>query len=78
VNRWLALLLAVIGGAIAAWVATLVFVGAGWGILWIFVFGDDSWPKWVEPLFTVLMMVFAVAAWVKFGRAIWMQLRPQS
>ena len=76
-SRWLALFLSVIGGAIGAWMATLIFVGAGWGFLWIFVFGDDSWPERVDPVFTLVMMAFAAAAWVTFGRALWSQLRPQ-
>jgi hypothetical protein len=37
VNRWLALLIAVVASAAVAWAATLFAAGAIGGILWIFV-----------------------------------------
>ena len=73
-SRWLRLFLAVaIGAVIAAPVA--IGVGAGLaGMLWIFVFGDNPWPTWVDPAFMTLLTIFALAIWAGLARVIWLQL----
>ena len=52
-SRGVALLLAILGGAVAAFAATVAFVGVTAGVLWIYVFGDDTWPAWVDPVMIV-------------------------
>ena len=46
-NRWVALLLAVICGAAVALTLSMLGTAALFGFLWIFVLGDDPWPSWV-------------------------------
>ena len=46
-NRWVALLLAIIGGAAVALALLMFGTAALVGLLWIFVFGDDPcWGRW--------------------------------
>ena len=73
-SRWLALLIAVIGGGVAAFAAAIGFVAVSYGVLWIYVFGDDPWPKWVDPVLGVLLFAVALGVWVAVGLLIWRQL----
>ena len=74
-NRWVVLLMAIVGGAIAAWGATLGFAGALGGFLWIFVFGDDPWPTWTNYAGGIAAFAVGAATWVIVGRAIWLRFR---
>jgi hypothetical protein len=75
VNRWVALLLAIIGGAAAA-LALVMFGTAGlFGLLWIFVFGDDPWPGWVESALNIAIPIIGLALWALFSWAIWNRLK---
>lgn len=76
-NRWLLLLLAVVGGAIAAYLAVLAVGGGILGFLWLYVFGDDTWPTWWEPIFVVLLGLMAFAVWYSVARQIWNRFRPK-
>ena len=76
-NRWVALLLAVVGGAAGAWAATLLITGALFGFLWIFVFGDDPWPAWVDPVAGVVIVVFGLGLWAAMAWAIWLKVKPR-
>ena len=73
-SRGVALLLAILGGAVAVFAATVAFVGVTAGVLWIYVFGDDTWPAWVDPVMSVLMMLVGAAVWFVAGRLIWRRL----
>jgi hypothetical protein len=75
VNRWVALLLAVIGGAAIALALTMFGTAAVFGFLWIFVFGDDPWPGWVEPALGIAIPVVGLALWASFSWAIWTYLQ---
>jgi hypothetical protein len=77
VNRWVALLLAVVGGAAGAWAATLGITGALFGFLWIFVFGGDPWPVWVDPVAGILLMVLGLTLWAAMAWAIWLKVKPR-
>ena len=74
-NRWVVLLMAIVGGAIAAWGATLGFAGALGGFLWIFVFGDDPWPAWTNYAGGIAAFAVGAATWLIVGRAIWLRFR---
>jgi uncharacterized BrkB/YihY/UPF0761 family membrane protein len=74
VNRAVALLLAVIGGGAIAFAALLIGVAAIGGILWIYVFGDNSWPAWVETASNVAIPVIGLMMWAGFGWFIWLRL----
>jgi hypothetical protein len=78
VNRWVALLLAIIGGAAVALAPVMFGAAAVVGLLWIFVFGDDSWPGWVEPALNVAIPIVGLALWALFSWAIWSKLRRPS
>lgn len=52
-------LLFLLPSAMVACLAGFVVVGAGAGVLWIFVYGDNTWPKSAD---TALMSLAAVAS----------------
>ena len=74
-NRWLALLIAILAGAAAAFAASIAFVGVGYGVLWLYVFGDSSWPAWVDPAMNALLLIFAFGVWIVVGWLIFKRLR---
>ena len=74
-NRWIALLVAVIGGAILAYVATVLAGGGLLGFLWLFVFGDDPWPAWVELFLGPAIVIAGLALWAFAAWKIWRKLR---
>jgi len=75
VNRWVALLLAIIGGAAAALAILMFGTAAGVGALWIFVFGDDPWPAWFEPTLNIAIPIVGLVLWAMFSWAIWNRLK---
>ena len=77
-NRWLALGLAVIGGALIALIIVGGFTAVLMGALWIFVFGDDPWPGWVETVLNLLLPIVALAVWLFEARRIFLRLTRES
>jgi hypothetical protein len=75
VNRWVALLLAVIGGAAVALALLMFGTAALAGLLWIFVFGDDPWPGWVGPALDIAIPIVGLGLWALFSWAIWNRLK---
>ena len=73
-RRWVALLVAIVGGAIAAYTATLLAGGALMGFLWIYVFGDDPWPGWAMTAIELLLPLGGLILWAVFGWLIWSRL----
>jgi hypothetical protein len=73
-SRVLALLLAVIGGAAIAFAVLLALVPTFYGFLWIFVFGDDSWPDWVDQVSNIAVPLIGLAIWALAGWFIWKHL----
>ena len=57
-----------------AFAAAIAFVGTVYGFLWIYVYGDNPWPAWVEPVMTVLLFVFAFGVGIGVGWIIWKRL----
>ena len=74
-NRWVALLLAIIGGAAAALAILMFGTAAAVGALWIFVFGDDPWPAWFEPTLNIAIPIVGLVLWAMFSWAIWNRLK---
>ena len=74
-NRAVALLLAVIGGAAVALALVMFGTAAAVGFLWIFVFGDDPWPAWAEGALDIIIPLVGLALWALFSWAIWNRLR---
>ena len=48
--------------AILAAVAGVVFIGVGAGVLWLFIYGDNSWPDSAEKVLTAISVLVAVAS----------------
>ena len=74
-NRFIAALLAIIGGGAAALGVTMLGTGMLAGFLWIFVFGDDPWPDWAMSMLNVLIPLAGLLLWAVFGWQIWLRLR---
>lgn len=72
---WVAILLAIVGGAIAAYTTILLIAGAMLGVLWLWVFGDDVWPTWVTKGFEILIPVGGLILWAIFGGMIWARIK---
>ena len=70
-NRWVVLLLALVGGAAGALGIMMGVTAALMGALWIFVFGDNPWPAWVEPGLDVAIPIFGFVLWACLTRLIW-------
>jgi hypothetical protein len=73
VNRWLALAVSIVLGGAFAFAAMMVAVAVVYGALWIYVFGDDPWPAWVEPALNIAivcggLLLWAIASWRVWGR----------
>ena len=73
-NRWVALLLAVVGGGIAAYTTILLIAGGLLGVGWLWVFGDDPWPAWAMNGLNVLIPVGGLVLWGLFAGFIWLKL----
>ena len=77
-NRWLALLLSIIGGAIIAYCLLLAVGGAVLGFLWLYVFGDDPWPAWSNYMICTAIVIGGLVAWYASARMIWDKLRERA
>ena len=73
-NRWLAAVLALIAGALAAFAAAIAFTAVAGGFLWIYVFGDNPWPSWVDPALGAAMFAVALSAWAVVAWIMWRRL----
>lgn len=62
-KRWLALLIAIVGGAALAFALTLGATAVIAGFLWIYVFGDDPWPDAANTVLNIAIPVLGLAAW---------------
>ncbi len=72
-NRALCLLLALCGGLLAGFAMACGVAVVGMGVLWLFVFGDDPWPGWVEPTMNIVVVVVGLGTtlltiWLLFDR----------
>lgn len=54
-------LLFLLPSTMAAFLAAVVVAGAGAGVLWIFVYGDDSWPDSASTALMSLAVIASVA-----------------
>ena len=74
-SRWVALLLAIVCGAIAAYTTILLVAGGLLGVGWLWVFGDDPWPPWAMTGMHLLIPIGGLVLWGLFGWLIWVRLR---
>lgn len=77
-SRWLALLIAVVGGAAIGYALLLAVGGAVLGFLWLYVFGDDPWPRWSDYVLGAAILIGGLAAWAWCSWLIWNRVRPRS
>ena len=70
-NRWVVLLIAVIVGGIAGVVVGCAIIIGLYAVLWMFVFGDNTWPEWVRPAMDLALQLLCLMLWAAFGWAIW-------
>jgi hypothetical protein len=75
VRLWVAVLLAIVGGAVAAYTTILLCAGLLLAIFWLWIFGDDPWPRWATLGLELLTPVGGVVLWATFGSLIWARLR---
>ena len=60
---WYALLFGIPGLFVAGMISVLLF-GAMAGILWIYIFGDNPWPAYTEPLLSVGFVLTVLTMWI--------------
>lgn len=77
-NRWLRILLSIVGGAIVGYCLFLLAAGAILGILWLYVFGDDPWPAWSDYVVGSILLIGGAAAWYFSARTIWTHLKREA
>lgn len=62
-NRYLYAMLWGVPGLFLAGIVTMIVLGMLFGVLWLFVFGDNAWPSAMEPVLTILAIVIFLAVW---------------
>ncbi len=65
-KRYLYALLFGIPGLFIAGLIGIFGFAALTGILWLYVFGDNPWPAYVEPVLAVLFLLVVLALWTIF------------
>jgi hypothetical protein len=65
------MLLAALAAAIGACAGLMLIGGAAAGFAWIFLFGDDPWPAWSEPLIMFVALAGAAAGAAILGSGVW-------
>ena len=60
-----ALLFGIPGFFVSGMIALFVF-GAAMGVLWLFVFGDNTWPFSTDILLPVLLVIVFLFLWIAF------------
>ena len=73
-NRWVVALLAIVAGGAFAFAAILGVVAVTYGVLWIYVFGDDPWPPWVDAGLNIAIPLIGLAIWAVAAWLIWRRL----
>ena len=70
-SRWTRIVLTALAAMIGGYVGMIVVGGGAAGFAWIFLFGDDPWPRWSEIVIPLVALVGAAAgAWI-LGLAVW-------
>ena len=72
---WVALLLAIVGGAVAAYALIVPIAGGLLGVGWLWIFGDDPWPQWAMTGLNLLVPLGGLVLWAVFGWLIWSRMR---
>ena len=70
-SLWARIVLTAIAALIGGYAGLVAFGGGAAGFAWIFLFGDDPWPKWSEIVIPLVALAGAVAGAFAFGLAAW-------
>lgn len=65
-KRYVYTLLFGIPGLFIAGTLSILAFGALAGILWLYVFGDNPWPSYIEPLSSILFVLAVLILWIVF------------
>lgn len=63
-KRYLYALLFGVPGFFVAVIATVIIFGAVAGVLWLFIFGDNPWPSFTDPVLTILGIGTFLVFWL--------------
>lgn len=63
-RRYLYALMFSVPGLLFAAISTVALAAAVAGVLWIFVFGDDTWPSFVHRTMSVLLFAVFACIWI--------------
>lgn len=63
-KRYIYSLLFLVPGLIISLLITGALFAAAYGVLWIYVFGDNIWPAWSERVMPVLMLIVFSSLWI--------------
>ena len=63
-KRYLYSLLFGIPGLFVAGIISIFLFGAFAGILWLYVFGDNPWPSYTEPLLSISFLLTVLFIWM--------------
>lgn len=70
-TRWARIVLTALAAIVGGW-AGLIAVGGGVaGFAWVFLFGDDPWPRWSEIAIPVVALAGCLAGALALGLAAW-------
>lgn len=69
--RWLRVLLTLLAAGLGGWGGLMTVGGAAAGIGWIFLFGDDPWPRWGEWMIVACAIAGMIGGAALLGLAAW-------
>lgn len=69
--RWLRILLTGLAAIFGGYAGLMTIGGTAAGIAWLFLFGDNVWPKWSEPAIVGVAALGAIGGAVLLGLAAW-------
>jgi hypothetical protein len=69
--RWLRIVLTIAAALVGGYLGLLVVGGGAAGIAWLYLFGDDPWPKWSEIVIPLVALAGSMAGAFALGLATW-------
>jgi hypothetical protein len=63
-RRYIYSILFGVPGFIVSLTVSFVVIGFAGGVLWIYVFGDNPWPEYIEKTLAVLFVLVFLTAWL--------------
>ena len=69
--RWVRILVTTAAAGVGGYAGLIVVGGGAAGIAWLFLFGDDPWPRWSEIVIPLVALAGVVAGAAMLGLAAW-------